>query len=232
MAAAALAAGVISTQAQVYSQNVVGYYNLNLVAGYNMVSVQFNVGASNGASEVFPNIPDSTELFTFDAIHGMFIYNYFDTGGGSTTPANSWYMSDYNTLTNAPILSPGTGCFLLVPNAVTNAVVGSVVSSNNLAMVSGYNMLGSALPLGVGTTNSLVNLNTLPDSTELFTFDTAHQKYIFNYYDTGGGSTPPNTSWYMSDYNTPTNPPVLSVGQGMFFLTPSTYNWTQTFTNN
>src|ERR1035441_4086348 len=95
IAAAALAVGVATSLAQTYSQNVVGYYNLNLLAGYNMVSVQLAVGVSNGASEIFPNIPDSTELYTWDNVHATFAYNFYDTGGGSTAPAASWFMADY-----------------------------------------------------------------------------------------------------------------------------------------
>src|ERR1035441_5236741 len=97
IAAAALAVGVATSMAQTYSQNVVGYYNLNMVAGYNMVSVQLAVGVSNGASEIFPNIPDGTELMTFNPNTVQYILNFYDTGGGSTVPAASWYMADYGT---------------------------------------------------------------------------------------------------------------------------------------
>ena len=75
MAAAALAAGVISTQAQVYSQNVVGYYNLNLVAGYNMVANQFTVGNSNGLNEIFPSIPDSTFVYQWNGFSAVVTNN-------------------------------------------------------------------------------------------------------------------------------------------------------------
>lgn len=232
IAAAALAAGVIASQAQpVYSQNVVGYYNLNLAAGYNLVSVQFTVGSSNGASEVFPSIPDGTEVFQWDTVNSTFVYNYYDSGGGATAPAASWYMADYATPTNQPVLKPGSAVFLLVPNAVTNTVVGSVVNANTNNLVAGYNMVGSVLPAGGATTDPIFNLNTLPDGTELFQWNSVGSTYVYNYYDTGGGATTPANSWYMSDYATPTNAPNLSVGQGMFFLTPSTYQWSQTYTN-
>lgn len=232
IAAAALAAGVISSQAQVYSQNVVGYVNLPLSSGYNLVSVQFQVGASNGASEVFPALPDGTQTYQWDNVNSTFVYNFYDSGGGATPPAQSWYMSDYATPTNAPILKAGTAVFLLLPSAVTNTVVGNVVSGNTNNLVSGYNMVGSALPVGGATTNTLFNLNALPDGTQTYRWDQVNNTYIYNFYDTGGGATLPGQSWYMSDYSTPTNAPSLSVGEGLFFLTPSTFAWTQTYTNN
>ena len=56
IAAAALASSVISSQAGVYSQNIVGYVNVPTInPAYDYaLSVPFTIGASNGANEVFP----------------------------------------------------------------------------------------------------------------------------------------------------------------------------------
>jgi len=226
IAAAALAAGIISTQAQVYSQNIVGYANLVLSANYNMVANQFNVGSSNGASEVFPSIPDSTFLYRWNG--SSYTVNIYDSGGGSTPPNQSWYMSDYNTPTNQPVIPPGQGCFLQLPFSVTNTVVGSVVpnpgATNTANLVAGYNMVGSIIPAGGSLTNSIFNFDA-PDSTFVYAWNGS--SFTINIYDTGGGSTPPAQSWYMSDYNTPTNAPSLSVGQGVFFQLPGSWSWKQ-----
>jgi len=233
IAAAALAGSIISSQAQVYSQNVVGYYNLTMPStGYNFVSVQFNVGVSNGASECFPTVPDGTEFLAWSPNNSKFVINYYDTGGGSTPPFQSWYMSDYATSTNQPVFAPGTSVFIVPSSSVTNAVVGSVISAFTNNMIAGYNMAASALPLGGAATNTLFNLNSLPDGTETLQWDFTHQTYVINYYDTGGGSTTPGNSWYMSDYATSTNPPALSVGEGTFIVPPSPFAYSQTYTNN
>jgi len=232
IAAAALAAGVISSNAQVYSQNVVGYYNLPITSGgYNFVSVQFNVGVSNGASEIFTTIPDGTEFLAWDPIHSSFIVNYYDTGGGSTAPAQSWYMLDYSTSTNQPVYTPGTSVFVVPTANATNTFVGTVVNAYTNNLIAGYNMAASALPIAGPATNALFNLNSAPDGTEYIQWDFTHQTYVINYYDTGGGSTIPGNSWYMADYSTATNPPSLSVGQGLFIVPPSPFAYSQTYTN-
>jgi hypothetical protein len=241
IAAAALAAAVISSQAQVYSLNVVGYYNLVMPSsGYNMVSVQFQVGSSNGASEILPNIPDGTETVGWDQAHAKFVINYYDTGSGSSAPAASWYMSDYATPTNQPVFPVGTSLFVIPgsqngPVTCTNTVVGTVVGQTN-SLQAGYNMAASALPLGGSPTNTLFNMNGFNDGTEFVQWSFGGQTYVINYYDTGAGSTSPAASWYMSDYATPTNSPTFSVGQGMFIIPggnsgtiPMVY--TQTYTN-
>src|ERR1700744_2623354 len=56
IAAAALAAGVISSEAQVYSQNIVGYINLPLSPGYTLIGNQLSTdltGTNNTVASVF-----------------------------------------------------------------------------------------------------------------------------------------------------------------------------------
>ena len=55
IAAAALASSVISSQAGVYSQNIVGYANIVTPnGGTYLVTVPFRSVLSNGANEVWP----------------------------------------------------------------------------------------------------------------------------------------------------------------------------------
>ena len=233
IAAAALAVAVTSSQAQVYSANVVGYYNLTMPStGYNFVSVQLNVGVSNGASEVLGTIPDGTQILTWNPSAATFVVNFYDTGAGATLPAASWYMSDYSTITNQPVLKPGTALFVVPSSNVTNTFVGTVISSNVNNLVNGYNMAASALPLGGASTNTLYNLNGIPDGTQTLRWNFATQKYVINFYDTGAGATVPGASWYMSDYSTATNAPNFSVGEGLFIVPAGAYAYSQTYTNN
>jgi hypothetical protein len=222
IAAAALAVGVISSEAQVYSQNIVGYYNQPLVAApaYNLVANQFNVGLSNGANEIFGNVPDGTAMLQWTG--SGFVYTYKDF----SAPPALWYMSDYGTPTNPPIILPGTAVFLQLPTVFTNTVAGSVVVNsgasvtNNQVAAPLYNMVGSALPVGGPLTNSLYNFNP-PDGTAILQFNGSG--YVYTYKDF---SALPD-QFYMSDYGTPTNPPSLNVGAGIFLQPPTSYKWIQ-----
>ena len=57
IAAATLAAGVISIQAQVYSQNIVGYMNQTLVPGYANLCNTFDIGTGNTLTNMIQNVP-------------------------------------------------------------------------------------------------------------------------------------------------------------------------------
>jgi len=227
LAAAALAVSLATSQAApVYSQNVVGYINLPMTSGYNMVAVQFAIGTQT-ADVVFPNLPDGTYMSTWTGT--AYTYNIYDTGGGSTPPANSWYMSDYSTPTNPPTVVPGQACFLQLPSPTVNTFVGTVVpnigSTYTVNLKTGYNLIGSVIPFTGSISSSIYNFSP-PDGTYLSTWN--GNGYTYTIYDTGGGSTPPANSWYMSDYSTPTNPPSLNLGQGFFLQIPSNYAWSMT----
>src|SRR5260221_2340569 len=70
MAVAALAAGIITSQAQpVYSANVVGYASVATPSSgtYYSLAVPFKIGVSNGANEVFTTpLPDFSTLLLWD----------------------------------------------------------------------------------------------------------------------------------------------------------------------
>src|ERR1700735_5475995 len=71
IAAAALAAGVMSSQAQgVYSQNIVGYVNVPLVAGYNLVANQLDLDGTGTNNSIYTvvgtNLPASTAVLVWN----------------------------------------------------------------------------------------------------------------------------------------------------------------------
>ena len=66
MAGAALVLSLATSQAQVYSANVVGYINQTLPSAYSLITVPFTIGSSNGGNEVFGTaLPDGTQIFLF-----------------------------------------------------------------------------------------------------------------------------------------------------------------------
>jgi hypothetical protein len=231
-AAALLAAGIVSTQAQpVYSQNVVGYANVTTGGGTFLLTVPFAIGQSNGANEIWPlmsdnvtpTIPDGSTLLIWT---GTKYVAYVSDSGSPTL----WDMFDGATPTNAPILKVGQGFFLTPSAATTNVFAGTIavnVGTSNLTTLAGGTFLvAPAVPYGGSVTNG--NLTTgaggpnlwspdgvqgLPDgSTMLVWTGTKYTAYVSD-----SGSP---TYWDMFDGATPTNAPVINVGQG-FFITPS-----------
>jgi hypothetical protein len=169
MAAAALAAGVISSQAGVYSQNVVGYVNQTLPLGFTTIANPLDAQdpAGTGVNNAITNvIPVLTGNYDGDIL-------YFWTGSTfvSYTIDSGWPTGIGNSLDSAavapPVLSPGTAIYL--DNTIgktTNTFVGVVhvdgvatiggtigVTTNNVPL--GYTFFASKLPVGGGISSVL-----------------------------------------------------------------------------
>jgi len=225
MAAAALAAGVISSQAGVYSQNIVGYVNVPTITPGNsyLLSVPFTIGVSNGANEVFgTTLADFTQVLLWNEVTGT--YTTYQTDSGSAT---GWDDGGFSTIA-PPVLPVGKGFFLIPSAAVTNTFAGAIavsVGSTNkvtLATAGLSYLVGEAVPYGGAATNSSVNLNGLADFTQVLIWNAASGTYTT--FQTDSGSS---TGWDDGGFST-VAPPSIAPGQA-FFLIPSANNavWSQ-----
>ena len=109
--------------AQVYSENSVGYYTLDLPQGFTMVANQFNNG-DNNLNTVLP-LPDS--------LAGAQFLKWDSSAGGQTfLPADDFFGSafggwvDANFTPTATTLVPGEGGFINMPAAASVTFVGEV----------------------------------------------------------------------------------------------------------
>ena len=186
IAAAALAAGMLSVQAQsnVYSQNIVGYYNVTIPAfGYSPVGNQLLTGTdANKTNNNVNAIFNGTGLVS-DSNGGNNSVLYYWTGTTfsqfqyfTDADANAWFgVSAGNgfydaggTLQNLE-LKQGGGSFIYNPTAspLTNTFSGSVFQgTNSVTIANGYNMLSFVVPVSADlvSTNSYANYPGTSDS--------------------------------------------------------------------
>ena len=144
MAGAALAFSLATSQAQVYSANIVGYANV-VIAGngaYTLVANPFDDGNGNQLTNLMSSaLPNGSQVLTWDPITS---YTTYQKGG----TAHLWNGN--------ATLGPGTGFFIRngpigtgVP-AITNTFVGTVIVNvgntvtNQVAL--GYTLQGSPIP--------------------------------------------------------------------------------------
>lgn len=219
IAAAALAVGVISSEAQVYSQNVVGYVNVAAPSGqFVMLANPLDTG-NNVLSNVVKGASGGSTVQIWNSGTGGFdLYTY-------SALTHAWKQGTSNA-DNTP-LPPGVGFFLSASTAFTNTFVGTVVTpingSSTNTVATGFQAVGSLTPYGdVVTNGATVNL-VVGGGTTLQQWDIASQ--AFNLYTYSGLSH----AWKQG--TTVTNP-VVSVGEGFFINSGTPVIWTQTLTNN
>jgi hypothetical protein len=148
MAAAALAAGIITSQAQpVYSQNIVGYVNTTLPVGYSLITVPLNAAASGNT------VPATNVLNALQSSDAVIIWN----GSGYSTytyvafgPGQAWLYPDGSFSDVSPNLSIGQGFFYQNGQGApeTNTFTGTVVTTNQQSLVVGYSLVASSAPVG------------------------------------------------------------------------------------
>jgi hypothetical protein len=202
IAAAALAAGVMTSQAQVYSQNIVGYINVPLNPGYNLVANQLDLDGTGTNNSIYTtigtNLPNLTKVLAWN-------------GSGFS---QSILSSGHWTLNNAIVtnaVNPGKGFFVNIPGSVATNVtfVGNVITgTNTYPIAAGYQIVSPSGPVAgtIDSTNGYV-----PSKLDkiLVWNGSGYAQHIY------GGS-----SWTGGD-------PQLIVGQSVFLDAVNNTNWTQ-----
>jgi len=217
LAAAALAAGILSSQAQgtVYSANIVGYVNQVLPAGqYTLVAPTLAATSTNAPEDVFPSLTKG-DLILFWTGSSYAQYTYLSAG--------NWVYPDGLTVGPAPNLGNGKGLFYYSSTVnETNTTVGTVVLTNTVNFAAGqYSLVGSTPPVSDGLDGTNLDLPLAKgDLVLLWNGATAsYQQYTFL----------SSGNWVYPDGITVGAAPVLPVGSGFFYY-PSISS--EVWTNN
>jgi hypothetical protein len=217
--AAAAVAMVASSQAQVYSVNAVGYVNVNIDPGFNMVSNPLNA-ADNSIQALFKNfqgtIPGGLKVYNYDGTTGQFDTIQWNDLDNVFDPADLAAKS----------ITPGNGVFVFNPSATQLKLtfVGEVPQG----------ALSNPLPKGFSIKASQVPQDAKPDAIglggqggdKIFRYNKttkAYDGYTFDDLDNVWKS------------NTTGNPdsPTIAVGESFFlFRAQSAGTWTRNFSVN
>jgi len=202
MAAAALAAGVMSSQAGVYSLNIVGYINIPVPANqFTLIANQLDTG-SNTVDNVLQSgavSSDTTLLYWTGSQFQQFIY--YNTGD-SPDGGQGWYQTFGLGLPATNSLAPSQGVFAHSSSAITMTTVGTVLTGTNLINVpTGQFIYSYPVPLGGQSLDQMGFPGTSSADTCLIWNGHAYQQYI--YYNTSD-SPDGGQGWYQT-YGAGTN---------------------------
>jgi hypothetical protein len=211
IAAATLAVGAITSQAQVYSQNVVGYINIQLTNGFNLIANQLDVDGArtNNTVQTFfgTNLPVNSAVYAYSTSGAT----YLSASYISTKSGKAWTGS-----TNAvnAALTTGQGVFVSTPSAISFTTVGTVIQGTNVVSLgSGFNIVAPVSPLAGDIQTNLGYIPHVGDVIDIWS--PSAQGYTSASYI----STKSGPKWSPSS-------PQLSVGQAVFINTTATSGWT------
>jgi hypothetical protein len=217
LAAAFAAAGVSTSVAQVYSVNAVGYVNVTLVPGFNLVSNPLDAGAGNNTvGKLFSNIaggvPANLKVWTWNETTGGYnvAASYINAAVGfSPAASRDW------------VLTPGNGAFVLHPGAAGSAnltltFVGEVMQGNlSNPLPQGFSIKANQVPQA-GKPSDFGLPGALND--KVWKFNKATQSYQGSTFVGGPGWLPA------------TQP--IEVGEAFFAFKTAAGTWTRTFSVN
>jgi hypothetical protein len=218
--AAAVAAGALSAVAQsnVYSLNVVGYVNLSLKDGFNMIANQLDAdgfGTNNTIKGVFgAQLPPGTTVYAWNGA-GYSIEKYTKTKDGSAT---NWSTPDYS-------LNPGQAAWVSIPTGsgnVTVTTVGTVLQgalvNPNIPTAGGYTMVSSLVPLSGGLVSALGYNAGAGDQV----YQWNGSGYTINKYTKSKDGT--KTNWSLNSTE-----PTIAVGEGFWLQVSAGAAWSNYF---
>jgi hypothetical protein len=216
-AALGIASAASSMAQAVYSVNIVGYVNLTLRPGFNLVANQLVASPNNQLDTVLPAAALESQVLKFAN------NNY----SSDISDGTSWLDAGTGNPSTTTV-SPGEGFFFFNPGnaAVTSTLVGEVRTGNGLTvpLPPGFSLDSSIVPQDI----SLTAANGFPQVLEMqyLTFNATTQNYNTALINDG-------TGWLDSLTGDPANA-TPTVGQGFFIFNPgnTTLSWTRNFNPN
>jgi hypothetical protein len=232
IAAAALAAGVISSQAQVYSQNVVGYVNVPLTNGVlALLAPALDAdgnGTNNTVASIFPTpaIGDTVYVFNGSSYDAL---TYKSQGSGHPVVyVTNWFNGV--TASSGYKINPGVSVFYLPMATQTATMVGTVLQGTNLVntyfpAANSIQLLSSQVPIAGGITSVLGYKPSIGDSVYIYN-NGGYDSYTYKVQGSGHPVVYA-TNWFNG---VTAGEPVIQVGQGFWLLPATSTNWVQNFT--
>jgi hypothetical protein len=203
--------GSVSLMAQstnVYSLNAVGYINVTIPPNYSIISCPLIASPDNTLNTLLSNTNGAYKGFKFyPFVNGAY-------GASDTATATKWAGGGTETL------SPGQAAFIFNPGAaVTATFVGTVPSGGTNALIPGYNLVSTILPVTGALNAGLMDFTNSVNPDKAYTFDPVAQGYTTF-------STKPNGQFV-------TPPTFTNIGTGFFYFNAqatTNNDWVENFT--
>lgn len=228
LTAAIVAAGAAGSIAQsVYSVNAVGYVNVTLLPGFNLISNPLN-GTNNNINSIIPSAPNNSIISRWSVANQGFRPSdtYFEIAPGD--PANGWYDAGFTL--SSTVINPGEGFFIQNPGANSTITFVGEVPQGSLSNPIGANFgfYSSIVPQSADLLSiGFPGVNNLTYTT----WNPAAQGYgsTLTYFEIAPGD--PANGFYDGGFTK--TPAVPSVAQGFLVFNPSApVSWNRTFTVN
>ncbi len=203
---AALAMTTAIASAQTYSSNVVGYVNVDLVPGWNLIANPLDAGeGANTVQTLLSGVPAGTAVYKMvDGGYQILSYVYDDL------------FEEYSWVGEDQSLAPGEGVFINVPEAATVTFVGEVVVGNHSVDIpAGWSIVSNPIPVA-GTVSTLGLESVVEVGDSIYKYNNGYEISSYVYDD------------LFEEYGWNNNLSI-AVGEAFFINKATPATWTKTF---
>jgi hypothetical protein len=206
------------TSTNVYSLNAVGYINVTVQPGFNMIADQLWASGGNSVSNV---LSDSN-----DSLDGVTIYKWTGTSFITDNANNQVYSSPSGwSAGGQETLNPGEAIWFEATNTMTLTFVGTVPQGTNTVLLNtGFTMASSPVPQS-GDLVTVMGLTNETSGDTVFVYNNPGGYTTYNY-NVNTGSTGYGDNWL------PPGDPMVNVGQGFWYEASAPINFTRVFSVN
>ncbi len=200
--------GVMTSHAQTYSVNAVGYVNKTIPAkGLALLSNPL-IDSTNTIKKIFGSqVVNGLTIYAWDTTTKSYKVGFYDSEFG-------WEPQEIANLN----LLPGSGVFIKNPSdkPLTVTFVGEVPQGNlHTPLVAGLQIVSSQVP----RSDTIDNLGYVPENGDIvYQWDLVNQQYVVAMFDFEFGWDPPLK--------------VLEIGDAFFLSRQSAGSWDKTFNVN
>jgi hypothetical protein len=206
------------TSTNVYSLNAVGYINVTVQTGFNMIADQLWASGGNTISNV---LSDSN-----DSLDGVSIFKWTGSAFVSDNANNQIYSSPSGWQNGGvETLNPGEAMWFEAPSNMTLTFVGTVPQGTNTVVLgTGFTMASSPVPQS-GDLVTVMGLTNENNGDSVFVYNNPGGYNTYNY-NANTGVAGFNGDWSAA------GDPMVNVGQGFWYEATATINFTRVFSVN
>lgn len=227
------AIGSVSAMAQtnVYSLNAVGYINVTLYPGFNMISCPLITTPDNTLGTVLNNsngsITGCTAFFWYPSVgaYSEDTARTVGTGKGQTSNADGWSFNGTN------LAAPGVGFWFdnIYSTNITATFVGTVpTGSITNSLVTGFNMVGSAVPVsGDIVSNSISALTNFNVGDTVWTWNAATS--VYSEFTSVPSNSKGGGHGYKGEWTSLGDPTVANLAEGFWYDATAPFAWVENY---
>lgn len=197
-------------QTNVYSLDALGYVNIPLVEGFNLIANQLDVdgtGTNNTISNMFgTNLPIRTHVYCFDPAASSFhsaVFAQLHGVGAPTWCSDCPYSIGQGFWVEIPAGAFG-GAGITQRVMVAGVLMQGQLTNTNVPAGGGWSMVSSQIPMAGGLQTKLGYTPQVGE--QFFGWDPVSNSFSYAVYAKVRGTT----GWFPSE-------PVLKVGQGFWY---------------